>query len=367
MYSTCIHCQKSLGANEAIEAFPVGRRVAFDTARGRLWAVCRHCLRWNLAPFESRWEAIEECERTFRDTRVRVSTDQIGLARLADGTDLVRIGKPQRPEFAAWRYGDQFGRRRRNAIIGGIGVAAAVGTGAAGFAAAGLGIAALMPAFHVLNILGVVATGAVRRSSLPHPDGGYFHAIGAPRLVQRPDVEEGWGIDIGYTARFTERPTLRTPVAEWMRVSHNGEIGRLAIRGNASAAVLRRILPGINRGGASRSVIASGVQLIEQVGDPARFGEWAATQRSAWAARQYFGDTGDLGQIPAAARLAFEMALNEEQERRAIEGELALLEAAWRDAEEVAHIADGLLVSPAVDARLTALKGAARRESESGG
>jgi hypothetical protein len=36
------------------------------------------------------------------------------------------------------------------------------------------------------------------------------------------------------------------------------------------------------------------------------------------------------------------MALNEESERRALEGELATLEAAWREAEEIAAIADAL-------------------------
>ncbi len=38
------------------------------------------------------------------------------------------------------------------------------------------------------------------------------------------------------------------------------------------------------------------------------------------------------------------MALHEEAERRALEGELATLEAAWKDAEEVAAIADNLFV-----------------------
>ena len=40
--------------------------------------------------------------------------------------------------------------------------------------------------------------------------------------------------------------------------------------------------------------------------------------------------------------LALEMALHEESERRALEGELALLEAAWRDAEQIALVADEL-------------------------
>ncbi len=52
----------------AIEHFPVGRRLAFDAAKGRLWVVCHHCGRWNLSPLEERWEAIEECERLFRGT-----------------------------------------------------------------------------------------------------------------------------------------------------------------------------------------------------------------------------------------------------------------------------------------------------------
>jgi hypothetical protein len=36
------------------------------------------------------------------------------------------------------------------------------------------------------------------------------------------------------------------------------------------------------------------------------------------------------------------MSLHEETERRALEGELALLEAAWREAEEIARISDTL-------------------------
>src|SRR5215203_4578160 len=112
MYRTCLFCSSALGSNEAVEHFPVGRRLAFDAAKGRLWVVCRKCERWNLTPLEERWEAIEECERAFTDTRLRVSTGNIGLAKLREGLELVRIGSALRPEMAAWRYGDQFGRRR---------------------------------------------------------------------------------------------------------------------------------------------------------------------------------------------------------------------------------------------------------------
>ena len=82
-----------------------------------------------------RWESIEECERLFRDTRMRYATDSIGLAREREGTTLVRIGDPQRPEIAAWRYGDQFRQRRLKYTA--IAAATAVGVG---------GIAILGPA-----------------------------------------------------------------------------------------------------------------------------------------------------------------------------------------------------------------------------
>src|SRR4051812_6861689 len=113
MYATCLFCNNALGSNEAIEHFPVGRRIAYDEAKGRLWVVCRGCERWNLSPLETRFEAIEEAEKAFRATRMKVVSDHIGMAQLSDGLELVRIGAPERQEFAAWRYGDQFGRRRR--------------------------------------------------------------------------------------------------------------------------------------------------------------------------------------------------------------------------------------------------------------
>src|SRR5258705_13652371 len=125
MYSTCLFCSQDLGTNDVLESFPIGRRVAFDGKTGRLWVICRSCERWNLTPLEERWEAIEQAERLYRGTRLRVSTDHIGLARLPEGLELVRIGRPLRPEIAAWRYGDQVGRRRRRRLLnlGGIAVA----------------------------------------------------------------------------------------------------------------------------------------------------------------------------------------------------------------------------------------------------
>jgi len=66
--------------------------------------------------------------------------------------------------------------------------------------------------------------------------------------------------------------------------------------------------------------------------------------------RTFWGH-GGIGSEPSAAlldvplvdRLALEMAAHEESERRALEGELGELEEAWREADEIATIADALL------------------------
>src|SRR5688500_1795019 len=65
VYATCLFCHAPLGRNETLESFPVGRRLAYDAERGRLWVVCRRCERWNLTPLEERWEAIEAAERLY--------------------------------------------------------------------------------------------------------------------------------------------------------------------------------------------------------------------------------------------------------------------------------------------------------------
>jgi len=55
--------------------------------------------------------------------------------------------------------------------------------------------------------------------------------------------------------------------------------------------------------------------------------------------------------------LALEMALHDEQERRALEGELAELEEAWREAEEIGAIADSLLLPEWVEDAVRRMRG----------
>jgi hypothetical protein len=57
-----------------------------------------------------------------------------------------------------------------------------------------------------------------------------------------------------------------------------------------------------------------------------------------------------LGNVPKTIRLALEMAAHEDTERRALEGELAMLEAQWKDAEDIAAISDNMFLPPGVEA-----------------
>jgi hypothetical protein len=324
VYSACIFCKRSLGTNEVIESFPVGRRLAFDPQKGRLWVVCRKCERWNLTPLEERWEAFEECERLFRETRLRASTDNVGLARLKEGLELVRIGAPMRPEFAAWRYGDQFGRRRRKAIFWTTAGVAAVGAIAAGGVAAGVGAAF---AGQLPNLIINIPVRAKVRTR----DGRVLK-------FRHPDLQK---------ARFLMEPGSR----EWaLSIKHSK--GKETFEGKEAMRVASQLLPKMNGLAGSPRHVKTAVTKIEAAGDPERYLEQVSeefdprTWNPQGVGQPLFpGKPGTVHKLPAPTRLALEMALHEEQEMRALMGELLELEIAWREAEEIANIADNLFVS----------------------
>ena len=65
----------------------------------------------------------------------------------------------------------------------------------------------------------------------------------------------------------------------------------------------------------------------------------------------------NVAELDAPIRLALEMAAHEETERRALDGELAALEAAWREAEDVAAIADSLTLPERLASRIEQMRG----------
>ncbi len=339
MYATCLFCTAHLGRNDAIETFPVGRRLAFDAAKGRLWVVCHNCERWNLTPLEERWEAVEDCERHFRSARRRVNTDNIGLARLDGGLELVRIGRPLRPEFAGWRYGDQFGRRRKRAIIRG----SALGTAAAALAVGSIPLGGLALGTVALYR---IADEIVKRmkenriiAHVPRSDGTILTVLGKhlglAHLTTDIGGDVGWGLELAHLD------------------------GADTMRGENALNAVALIMPAINGTGAATAKVNRAIKRLEGHADPLAYLR-AAAAVSTHASRP--GNAGSLLKLPVDMRMAIEMAVNEENERFALEGDMALLEMAWEEAEEIAAIADNLTLLPDVIRQLEEL----RRETSTG-
>ena len=349
MYATCLFCNHHLGTNQVLEVFPAGRRLAFDPSKGRLWVVCRRCERWNLSPFDERWEAIEACERLFRDARKRVSSDNIGLAKLDEGLELVRIGEPLRPEFAAWRYGDQFGRRRRRAVLVGIGIGAVAGGIMIGGAAVGI---AGGGGYWIYQVIDGLAKQYRRR-----------------RIVARVPTADGRRLIVrgSHLDRVTLTPDAQSTVGWNLHLTHSAGEAVLSDHHATRAAAL--IMPAVNRAGASRRNVQQAVREIESLRDPVEFLKTIAAGpeqgRLDYRACRKRSKHKGLIRLPVSTRLAVEMAVNEEHERIALEGELALLELAWQDAEEIAAIADSLTIPAEVNEQLERLKrdaGTGKRE-----
>jgi hypothetical protein len=337
MYSACLFCHTDLGRNDVLARLDVGKRVAFDSAKGRLWVVCTSCGRWNLTPFEERWETLEDCERLFHDTRLRYSTDNIGLAQPRWGFELVRIGAALREEIAAWRYGTKLLSR--------------AATMASYAQSLGLSHRAVMqlrtlPRRHMALTRVSIGTDRVPVR--------YAH-LGQAELL-RPDADEVWRL----------------------RVRHDH--GVTLLEGAEALAAARTLLTALNDGTAPEDMVNAALEKLDdaghsdgyfaRVGALARKTSWGRalgatirndeleaapvrpaervivrlTTRSFWSR----GGTGSeesalLHRIGSVDRLALEMAANEDAERVALEGELDELRDAWREAEEVAAIADRLL------------------------
>jgi hypothetical protein len=273
-----------------------------------------------------------------------VATEQIGLARLGDGTELVRIGAPLRPEFAAWRYGDQFGRRRRRQmLIAGGGIAALAGL-AIGGVTFGVSLGGFGFMFSQLGRLAIQG--------------------GENTIIARVRTDDGQVLQV--RRRHLAESRLSRGSDGTLAIDLRYKNGQSRFEGPDAMRVASIVVPAVNRFGGSRDTVARAVSEIEQVGGPEKYVEQLAKRAEVVTQvrgrRHRFGNKGTIGKtglygLTSVDRLGLEMALHEDAERRAMEGELALLEAAWRDAEEIAAIADDMFLPANVQSSLDKLRG----------
>jgi hypothetical protein len=135
------------------------------------------------------------------------------------------------------------------------------------------------------------------------------------------------------------------------RMPEGSAVGRLkqrkdglVIRGEQARVLLAKAVTVVNRAGARRDTVTDALDLLEGFESPDSFVRFVAEERmplskGGFTRLDRLEDTAVLNRRGA---LALEMAVHEEHERRALAGELAALEAMWRQAEEVAAIADRL-------------------------
>lgn len=317
MYHHCLFCSSHLGTNEIIEQFPVGRTLAFDRWKGRLWVVCPHCQRWNLAPIEERWEAVESAEDRFRATPQRMQYENIGIAHTREGTQLIEVGGASPAELATWRYGRRLRSRRW---------------------------------YHWLNVVGALALG------VPGHRGYYLRNkvianIPAAVAPNRRELTLKWK-DVS-PATFVLGPQGELTAQIPLRHRPFGVRTPLNIPEPLSQAILLRSLYAVNQIGGSRVDVERAVQLLADLPPHQRSVAWRRTQSDAlkvverwrsgfWRAYVVNAETYVKRSLQKYHLLATEMGLSEETERLAFEGELVALQERWREAEEIAQIADSL-------------------------
>ena len=312
----CLSCYQPFEPNDALEHLPNGRRIAYDPARGRLWVICASCARWSLAPLETRWETLEQLERLSSGS-ARLLKQGENIALFESGTlELVRVGRANAREEAWWRYGSEFGARRRHAR-------------------------ALVARGKVIDALIMLAV-----SGIPfwgHSDPGHWIKRGRVKAFGR----NAWRGDsscsrCGHQLRhihFTECAYLQLePQGQsfglWYWCPRCGATDRAAghhLAGLTAEHVLRRVLAYQNFAGGSEYLVDRALALVDRYESPELLIRQAAAEGT------------PLGHIDGPRSLAAEIALNSALEAQLLDDEVAVLELRWREEEALAAIIDGEL------------------------
>jgi hypothetical protein len=324
MYTTCAFCNASLDGDGGPSGLGVGRRLAFDEWRARLWVICPKCARWNLTPLDDRLERIEVLARIAHSGRLLASTEQVALLRW-ERYDLVRVGKPLRVELAGWRYGERLAARARDRAKVVVPLTlAAVGLGVAANVAVGGSFGFLI--WNMGDLADRVYVGMVGRRTV---------------VLDEPPVCDHCGAALELKAKHLQHarvvPDAHHDLGVLLSCPHCQREASL-ITGPDALAALRQGLAYLNVRRSSRRKAGEAASVVDRVGGPDRLildvARRELTLRSLLPERQ----------------LALEMAVDER-------AEMVELERQWREAEEIADIADGTLSSDTtIEEKLKQLK-----------
>ena len=327
MYATCAFCSGALGGDGGASGLGVGKRFAYDGWKSRAWVICQRCGRWNLTPYDTRLDAIAAMERMAAAGRLAATTDQVALLR-AGPYDVVRVGKPPRIEMAGWRYGERLKARQREKLKVVIPVtAAAVGIMVVANVAVGGSFGAIAWQLNNFSQLG---------------DWVYRGMVGNRKLPIEPPICGKCGSIMVLRAKHVQHArlshTTHQDLALLLRCPRCEQVGAL-LEGPDAERALRHGLTYVNlkKGRRIRRKAEEAASYVERHGGPEALLVNAARHEIA------------VSTLRGAEGLAMEMAVDERAEVRDLERE-------WRRAEEIAEIADNLLVPPTVEEQLRQLK-----------
>lgn len=268
-----------------------------------------------MVPLEDRWERLEALERTARDSgRSVLRTEHLDLVDTGE-SQLIRVGRAPRPELAGWRYGDVLPEAIRRGFL----------------------------AWLRRAILGMPTT--------PFGYGaGYGHIMADTDRVQQrwfasPFLEDAPTL----TAAFVHVPLadvcpscggpLALPPWSFQRLRLTGGTGAdtpsvlttcgvcaddVAVPLHAARGALRLGLSIVNRRLRARELVAGAARTVDSSDGPEGLVVSLAREELT------------LADLSEPRRLALGMALDEQSEAE-------LLEAEWREAEELAGIIDSEL------------------------
>jgi hypothetical protein len=199
---------------------------------------------------------------------------------------------------------------------------------------------------------------------------GVFGQIGralihgtADAVVAKVRTDDGRVLPV--RRRHLAESTLSRGSDNTLRIDLRYKNGQSRFEGPEALRIASIVVPSVNRFGGSRTTVTAAVNEIENVGGPERYIEQLARRAEVMTqvrGRPHrFGRKGRIGKtglygLTTVDRLGLEMALHEDAERRAMAGELALLEVAWRDAEEIAAIADDMFLPESVKTSLERMR-----------
>jgi hypothetical protein len=355
VYDTCLRCDRSLGTNSEIPHLRVGRRIAFDTHRGRLWVICPRCDQWNLTPIEERWETLEECEQLARRAEARGSGTTAALAQTESGLELLRVGGMSNADIANWRYGRRIGARNAGHLwwlmpLEALAVSAGI---------------SMWLTFHQLgaSLFMTMFLGFILFSMWRKP----------PSLWTRFDDGTGRSRLLWFWQRqvaYIERPTVNSGPAlvlpRWR--------GNLRLTGDRAVTALASLLPRINGADCAGVNLGPVVETVTRAEkgarkQPAPLGRGARRrmrgkhlpvpawrEQRAWEVISLGMPTAWLTRARPEDRLALEMAVTEEVEQRQIAERTEVLAEEWQEEEEIGAISDDLLLPDGVRERLDEMK-----------